>query len=67
MLSEKRKTELCNTLKIQPSASEAEIKRAYFKLAKEYHPDSNPENKEETTKKFQEIANAYEILTYVCF
>jgi DnaJ-class molecular chaperone len=65
MLSGKRRQELCGILNIETTASESEIKSAYYKLAKEHHPDQNPDNKEESTKKFQEIANAYEILSQV--
>ena len=32
-------------------ATESEIKRSYKKLTKEYHPDKNPENREECVKK----------------
>lgn len=38
-----------------------EIKKAYRKLAHQFHPDKNPDNKEAETK-FKEINNAYEIL-----
>ena len=49
-----------NTLNVQKAASQDEIKKAYFKLAKEYHPDVNkaPEAKE----KFATINEAYETL-----
>jgi molecular chaperone DnaJ len=39
-----------------------EIKSAYKKLALQYHPDRNPENKDEATEKFKEISEAYSIL-----
>ena len=39
-----------------------EIKRAYRKLAKKYHPDLNP-NDSEAEKKFKEINSAYEVLS----
>ncbi|MFV0529687.1 MAG: DnaJ domain-containing protein [Lachnospiraceae bacterium] len=47
-------------LGVQPDAAPAEIKKAYRRLAKKYHPDSN---NEETQKKFQEIAEAYSVLS----
>ncbi|GBD06626.1 Curved DNA-binding protein [bacterium HR21] len=48
-------------LGIEPSASPEEIKRAYRKLALQYHPDRNPGNKE-AEERFKEIAEAYEVL-----
>ncbi len=45
------------------NASVEEIKKSYKKLAIQYHPDKNPNNKEESEKKFKEISEAYDILT----
>ena len=45
-------------LQITPSSSQKEIREAYLKLAKIYHPDKNPENLE----KFKLIQQAYESL-----
>jgi len=39
------------------------IKKAYRKLSMQWHPDKNPDNKEEATAKFQAIATAYEVLS----
>lgn len=46
-------------LGVQQGASSDEVKRAYRKLAKEFHPDRNPGDKEAETK-FKEISDAYE-------
>ncbi|KAE9621829.1 hypothetical protein Lal_00032965 [Lupinus albus] len=50
-------------LGISKTASAAEIKRAYKKLALQWHPDKNVANREEAEAKFREIAGAYEILS----
>ncbi|KAG0453522.1 hypothetical protein HPP92_024826 [Vanilla planifolia] len=49
-------------LGVSKTASIAEIKRAYKKLALQWHPDKNVENREEAEAKFREIAAAYEVL-----
>ncbi|WP_158825398.1 DnaJ C-terminal domain-containing protein [Mucilaginibacter lacusdianchii] len=49
-------------LGIDKTASEKDIKNAYRKLARKYHPDLNP-NDQEANKKFQEINEANEVLT----
>ena len=52
---------LYETLEINETASEAEIKKAYRKLARQYHPDVNKDASAE--EKFKEINAAYEILS----
>lgn len=50
---------LYGILGLQPTATENEIKKSYYKLAKIYHPDKNNGNK---TEEFQQINYAYNIL-----
>ena len=53
-------SDLYRTLGVARDASEADLKKAYRKLAMEFHPDRNPESGAE--EKFKEITEAYEIL-----
>ena len=50
------------TLGIEKTATEEEIKKAYRKLARKFHPDLNPNDKE-ANKKFQQINEANEVLS----
>lgn len=50
------------TLGVSQDASDKDIKNAYRKLSLLHHPDKNPNNKEESERKFKEIGEAYEIL-----
>ena len=52
------------TLGVQRGASDDEIKRAYRKLAKEWHPDRHPEEqRDDVEKKFKAISEANEVLS----
>ncbi len=50
-------------LGVSRDADEKEIKQAYRRLARKYHPDLNPSNREEAEKKFKEINEAYQVLS----
>jgi DnaJ-class molecular chaperone len=50
-------------LDISKNADENDVKKAYRKLAMKWHPDKNPNNKEEAEKKFKQISEAYEVLS----
>ncbi|MDR2053408.1 MAG: molecular chaperone DnaJ [Treponema sp.] len=56
------KRDYYEVLGIQKNASKDDIKKAYRKLAIQYHPDKNPGNKE-AEDKFKEATEAYEILS----
>jgi molecular chaperone DnaJ len=51
-----------DTLGVKKSASEDEIKKAYRKLARKYHPDVNPGDKQAEAK-FKELSEAYAVLS----
>lgn len=53
--------DLYQILGVNKNASEAEIKSAYRKLARKYHPDLN-KNDKNAAEKFKEISNAYDII-----
>lgn len=50
-------------LGVDKSSSAEDIKKAYRKLALKWHPDRNPNNKEESESKFKDIGEAYSVLS----
>ncbi|CAH8592058.1 unnamed protein product [Schistosoma turkestanicum] len=50
-------------LGVEKTASGDEIKKAYRRLALKYHPDKNPNKKEEAEKHFKQISEAYDVLS----
>ena len=56
------KRDFYEVLGVSKTASDAEIKKAYRKLAKKYHPDSNP-NDAVAAERFKEINEAYDVLS----
>ena len=56
------KKDFYEVLGVSKTASDAEIKKAYRKLAKKYHPDSNP-NDAVAAERFKEINEAYDVLS----
>ena len=59
-MAEKR--DYYEVLGVAKNAEAAEIKKAYRKLALQYHPDRNPGDKE-AEEKFKEAAEAYDVLS----
>lgn len=57
------KRDYYEVLNVSRSASPDEIKKAYRKLAMQYHPDKNPSKKKEAEERFKEISEAYEVLS----
>src|SRR5690348_6621514 len=49
-------------LGVPKTAPEKDIKSAYRKLARKWHPDQNPNNQKQAEERFKEIQEAYEVL-----
>ena len=56
------KRDYYEVLGVSKNVSEAELKKAYRKMAMKYHPDRNPDDKD-TEDKFKEAKEAYDILS----
>ncbi|KHN19371.1 DnaJ like subfamily B member 13 [Glycine soja] len=52
-----------NILKVNRNASDDDLKKAYKRLARIWHPDKNPVNKTEAEAKFKRISEAYDVLS----
>ncbi|KAM8878649.1 dnaJ homolog subfamily A member 3, mitochondrial-like [Spinachia spinachia] len=56
------KQDFYDVLGVSRSASQKDIKKAYYQLAKKYHPDTNPDEAD-AKEKFAKLAEAYEVLS----
>lgn len=50
-------------LGVDRNATEDELKKAYKKSAMKWHPDKNPDNRENAERRFQELSEAYQVLS----
>lgn len=57
------KRDYYEVLSVSRTASDDEIKKAYRRVAMQWHPDKNPENKAEAEEKFKEASEAYSVLS----
>lgn len=56
----RNKKDFYNILGVPKNASQKDIKKAYYELAKKFHPDTN-KGDPSANKKFQEVSEAYEV------
>ena len=56
------KRDYYEVLGVSKTATDDELKKAYRKLAKKYHPDTNPDDKDAEAK-FKEVQEAYAVLS----
>ncbi|HEY3424137.1 MAG TPA: molecular chaperone DnaJ [Negativicutes bacterium] len=57
------KRDYYEVLGVSKTASDEELKKAFRKMARKYHPDVNRDNQKESEEKFKEINEAYEVLS----
>src|SRR3954467_11495905 len=61
-MAEGTKRDYYEVLGVERGASETEIKKAFRRLARQLHPDANPDDPE-AEERFKELAEAYEVLS----
>lgn len=62
MKKEVKDTQLYDALGVAPNASQSEIKKAYYKLARQTHPDKVGNENANAKEDFQKIGHAYQVL-----